>query len=146
MKKFTILIIVLALIAGGVYVYNKRTPTDEVETTETGDVGDLIVVTSPEADAEISSPLTVSGEVRGNWYFEATFPVEVLAADGRTIGRGFASAQGEWMTEEFVPFLGSVTFTAPTDGMKDGAVVFKKNNPSGLPEHDDSISISVKFQ
>ncbi len=106
---------------------------------------DLVQATSPLPNTTISSPLVVSGEARGFWYFEASFPIEVLDAGGGVIGQGYAQAQGEWMTEEFVPFESiPITFTAqPTGSM--GKVILKKDNPSGLPENDDQLEIPVMF-
>ena len=47
------------------------------------------------------------------------------------------------MTENFVPFEGTLTFTAPTSGK--GTLVLEKDNPSGLPEHADELRMPVKF-
>jgi hypothetical protein len=105
---------------------------------------DLITIESPLLNEAISSPMRVSGRARGNWYFEATFPIDVLDQDGALLGQGYAQAEGEWMTEEYVPFSGEITFKAPQG--EDGSVVFHKDNPSGLPEFDDSVSIPVKFK
>ena len=146
MKKFSGGIIALALILLGVYVYKNDTLVAETKTVEVGDKSNLIVVTIPEGGRAITSPLTVGGQARGNWYFEGTFPIDVLAADGSVIGKGLATAQGEWMTEEFVPFTGSITSTAPREGMKSGIVLFKKDNPSGLPENEDSLAVPVQFK
>lgn len=145
MKKFVFLIMVAVLILLGLYAYKNLTKTNTVVPDGTVDKNDLIVVETPVPGTTISSPLLVRGKARGNWYFEASFPIDVLAADGTVVGQGFATAQGEWMTEEFVPFTGSITFTAPVQEMKSGIIVFKKDNPSGLSEHDDSVSVPVQF-
>jgi len=104
-----------------------------------------IFVSSPEVNEEVSSPLVVEGKARGGWFFEATFPIVVVDWDGRIIGEGYAEAQGEWMTEELVPFVGEVQFQAPPSGNDRGALILKKSNASGLPEHDDAIEIPVRF-
>lgn len=105
---------------------------------------DLIKISEPKAEDKINSPITVTGEARGNWYFEATFPVEVLDEDGTVLGSGPVQAQGEWTTTDYVPFSGTINFTKPKG--QNGTVVFKKDNPSGLPANDDSVSIPVIFQ
>ena len=106
---------------------------------------DLIQAISPQPGDTISSPLTVTGEARGTWYFEASFPIEVQDNAGVVIGQGYAQAQGEWMTEDFVPFESiEITFpTQPAGSM--GKVILKKDNPSGLPENDDQLEIPVIF-
>jgi len=109
---------------------------------------DMIIVTSPRAGAAIASPLTVEGYARGPWYFEASFPLILTDWDGKIIAEGYATAQGEWMTESFVPFNGTLEFKKPeaANGFsRKGTLIFKKDNPSGMPEKDDSMSIPVGF-
>jgi hypothetical protein len=85
----------------------------------------------------------VSGEARGSWYFEASFPVRLLDGNGQEIARGPAQAQGDWMTTNFVPFTVQLTFSPPTTPV--GTLVLEKDNPSGLPQNAMSISIPVDF-
>ena len=103
----------------------------------------LISVESPKAGETVSSPLVITGQARGYWYFEASFPVELLDANGQRIANNIATAQDEWMTEEFVPFKAELTFDKPTTAT--GSLVLHKDNPSGMPENEDSITIPVKF-
>jgi len=107
---------------------------------------DLIRITSPRPNEEITSPLTITGEARGYWYFEASFPIVLTDWDGRIIAEGYATAQDDWMTEEFVPFEAELTFTADTSVSKRGTLILKKDNPSGLPEHDDALEFPVYFK
>lgn len=113
--------------------------------TETIDnlVADMIHVLTPLPNVLVQTPLLVKGEARGNWYFEASFPVKILDANGKQLGVVPAQAKGNWMTNDFVPFEVSLQFAAPTT--ETGTVVFQKDNPSGLPENDRSISIPVYF-
>jgi len=104
----------------------------------------LIRVTMPKAHAMISSPLIVKGEARGSWFFEASFPVRLFDANGNEIAVQPAQAQGEWMTENFVPFTAVLRFAAPATNT--GTLVFEKDNPSGLPEHSDELRIPVRFR
>lgn len=104
---------------------------------------DLIAVNTPTAEQVIESPFTVSGEARGNWYFEASFPVQLLDGNGKEIATTTAKAQGDWMTTEYVPFEAVLTFAKPTTDI--GTLVLKKDNPSGLPANDDQLRIPVRF-
>jgi hypothetical protein len=104
---------------------------------------DLIQVSAPESGARIESPLTVRGEARGNWYFEATFPLRLLDSEGNVLAMGYAEARGEWMTTEFVPFTGTLTFVAPRNG--EGLLILERANPSGLPQNADEVRIPVEF-
>lgn len=106
--------------------------------------GDLIVLTVPFSNTIVSSPLTLLGKARGMWYFEASFPVELYDANGNLIATSIATAEGEWMTEEFVPFTSTVTFDNPVTDT--GVLVLKKDNPSGDPERDDSLTLKVRFR
>lgn len=106
---------------------------------------DLIKVYSPAPNQIITSPLIVKGEARGNWYFEASFPVELYDGNGQeiTLNPGYIMTSEDWMTTEFVPFEGVLNFSMPTT--QTGTLVLKKDNPSGLPENDAKIYIPVKF-
>ncbi|MEK7613983.1 MAG: Gmad2 immunoglobulin-like domain-containing protein [Patescibacteria group bacterium] len=106
---------------------------------------DLIVVDELVPGQYISSPLTVHGMARGFWFFEASFPVIVVDWDGLIIAEGIAQAQDEWMTEEFVPFSVTLTFTKPIYNER-GALIFKRDNPSGLPENDAALEIPIRFE
>lgn len=104
---------------------------------------DIIRVSAPLGGDTISSPVFISGEARGQWFFEATFPIVVVGEDGLIIGDGFAEAEGDWMTEAYVPFTAQVEFTAPPG--TSGTVILRKSNASDLPEHDDAVEIPVRF-
>jgi hypothetical protein len=112
--------------------------------TTSNTYADKLVVQMPAPNAIITSPLIVSGSARGPWYFEASFPVKLLDGAGNELAVTPATAQGEWMTEEFVPFTARLEFAAPATDT--GTLVLQKDNPSGLPEYDDSFSIPVRFR
>jgi len=103
---------------------------------------DLIQISSPRPGEVVSSPLRITGQARGVWFFEATFPVVLVDWDGRIIAESFAIADGEWMTENFVPFTATLIFEKPTYGKK-MTLILRKDNPSGLPEHDDALEVPI---
>lgn len=90
----------------------------------------------------VSSPLTITGEAR-KWYFEASFPVELVDANGKRLAIGPAQAQGDWMTANFVPF--KITLTFPTPTTQTGTLIFRNDNPSGLPENQEEYRVPVRF-
>jgi hypothetical protein len=104
---------------------------------------DFIFINNPRPNQEISSPLNISGEARGYWYFEADFPIELLDEDGNVIGTAIASAKDDWMTEDFVEFEAVLEFEKPES--QKGTLILKKDNPSGLSENDDELIVPVKF-
>ncbi len=122
-----------------------KTPEGRTFTEEIGneiEKSDLIRVNSPRPNQLIESPLTVEGEAKGFWFFEGSFPVKLLDADGNTLAQSVAQAKSEWMTEEFVPFEAKIEFSTQKE---EGTLVLEKDNPSGLPENADELRIPVKF-
>jgi len=104
---------------------------------------DLIRVFTPQANEKISSPLLITGEARGFWFFEATFPLKLLDDQGNIIVQHYAQVKGDWMTEDFVPFESELVFEAPTT--QKGWLVLEKDNPSSLPENADELRIPIIF-
>jgi len=105
---------------------------------------DLIRLNAPRPNQVIRSPLMVEGEARGLWFFEADFPVALTDWDGRIIGEAIAQAQGDWMTEDFVPFRAEIKFQIPEFDHR-GSLILRKDNPSDLPENDDALEIPIRF-
>lgn len=103
-----------------------------------------VVVTKPTAGETVSSPLTVWGEARGPWYFEASFPVKLLDAQGQVLATGPAQAKGDWMTPDLVPYEVTLRFTPPPAGTV-GRVVLEKSNASGDPARADQVVVPVRF-
>ncbi len=106
---------------------------------------EFITVEAPLPGAVISSPLKIHGRARGTWFFEGDFPLILKDHRSRVIARGYVTARGEWMTPNFVPFEGTINFEKPTTGGR-GTLVFKKDNPTGRPELDDSLELPVYFK
>ena len=115
---------------------------------ETGCAGaekeDLIKIYNIKPNQEIKSPLIIEGEARGSWFFEGDFPVILTNWDGLIIAETYATAQSDWMTYEFVKFKAEIEFGKP--GIyNNGALILKKDNPSGLPENDDALEVPIIF-
>ena len=121
----------------------EATTAIETATTAKETISDQIRVTKPQPNQLVESPLMIEGEARGTWFFEATFPVKLLDANGDVITTYFAQAQGEWMTEDFVLFKAQLIFEKPVTDT--GVLILEKDNPSGLTENDANIEIPVSF-
>ncbi len=104
-----------------------------------------IWVTTPLPDAKITSPLSITGKARGTWYFEASFPIQLVDQNGKVVATTHAQATADWMTEDFVPFTASLAWSSTSTIATSGMVVFKKDNPSGLPENDAEMDVPVSF-
>lgn len=148
MKKILPIIIIVLVIAGLGVAWKMTRQGDELGKA------DLIRVNFPHPGEVVSSPLTITGEARGTWFFEASFPVYITNWDGLIIGQGIATAKGGpdapdgagWMTTDFVPFEATLTFAIDKNAYSHkGTLILKKDNPSGLPEHDDALEIPVSF-
>lgn len=120
-------------------VTNERSPI--VTPTVPPAVREDVIIEQPTANEAVSSPLALRGRARGTWYFEASFPVYLVDANGQELAVAVAQAEGEWMTTEYVPF--SATMTIPAEYHGAATLIFKKDNPSGLPEHDRQISLPI---
>lgn len=105
---------------------------------------DLIRVPSLKNNQVVDGSLTLTGEARGQWYFEGSFPVRVEDANGKIIGKVVAKAQGEWTTTEYVPFKVFVIFDKPQTTT--GFIIFEKDNPSGLAENANELSVPIRFE
>lgn len=153
-KKLVIVVLILLIIAilSVIFAINKGNDNfgEEKNTTEDQAIeikNDKIVVDLPKPNEQVTSPVKISGKARGIWFFEASFPVIVKDSNGKVVGQAAAHAKGEWMTAEFVPFEAEVNYDLNENiSSKEGKIILKKDNPSGLPENDDSVEIPVKFK
>ncbi len=157
MKTYIALIIALLIVVSGVLWYVMQpVPAEapqEVPVEAVVDGPQASYMNATEDDIVVDIPLpgdvtgktfSVKGEARGFWYFEASFPVVLLDAQGAEIAQGVALAEGEWMTEEFVPF--TVELTAPQTYIGPATIVLKKDNPSGEAQYDGSLSIPITVE
>ncbi|MBI2009497.1 Gmad2 immunoglobulin-like domain-containing protein [Candidatus Saccharibacteria bacterium] len=102
-----------------------------------------VTIYSPKNNSIITTPLVVVGQVPGSWSFEAQFPVQLKDSEGNVLGETSAKLQGDWMTDELVPFIATLEFKAPSS--QTGTLTLQKDNPSGLTKNDDSLTVPVKF-
>lgn len=102
---------------------------------------DLIVIDSPRPNDLIKGAVSISGRARGTWYFEASFPIVLVDENGNELVTAIAQAEGEWMTENFVPFKAVLNIPASFTGK--AKLLLKKDNPSGEPQFDDELIVPV---
>jgi hypothetical protein len=100
-----------------------------------------IAVTYPKANAQVPKTFTVTGKAPGNWFFEAQAPIMVQIEDGSKIAQSQMLALDDWMTTDLVNFKAEITITEAYSGP--ATLVLIKDNPSGLPENDDSLEIPI---
>ncbi len=128
--------------------YPRQCATDGQSFTE--DIGnavekqDLIRADRPKPGDLVQGTITIDGQARGTWYFEASFPIRLEDSDGNELAVSHAEAQSDWMMEDFVPFL--ATITVPATSSERGTLILEKDNPSGMAENADELRIPVKFR
>ncbi len=146
MKTNTLIIAAIFFALGFIIAWQVGTPKMAQVTNTNTEVDDQtkVIFEEPDPNSVVTSPLTVRGQVRGGWYFEASFPVEIVDSYGKVLGTAPAQAQDDWMQEGFVPFIATVTFDP--GGATNGEIVLKKDNPSGLPGNDDEVRLPIKFK
>ncbi len=160
MSHFSRIILLILVLLGGFWLWKDLGEVDEVEQVDevaeeegrtvapnefVSDAGVILRVLSPLPDSVISSPLTITGEAPGTWYFEGSFPVDLVDGAGIVQAQGQAQAQDDWMTSEFVPFVVTLEFEKPSYS-ETGTLFLRRDNPSGLSENDDAIEIPIQFQ
>ncbi|MBU6370938.1 MAG: hypothetical protein KGH93_03375 [Patescibacteria group bacterium] len=106
---------------------------------------DAPTVSSPRPGATVTSPLAVSGKVSGSWFFEGSFPVELVASDGTVIAQGVAHTPGDWATTSLIDFSATLTYPRQAHSVQ-GSVVIKNDNPSGDPAKDKQMSVPVTIR
>ncbi|MFH1694358.1 MAG: Gmad2 immunoglobulin-like domain-containing protein [Patescibacteria group bacterium] len=156
-KKVVVVLLILGIVvfAGLVYTFILSKPTTEVNTENEvisskevfytpDEAREMISVEFPVAGGTISSPLTITGQARGYWFFEATAPVVLVNWDGLIIAEGYIEAEGDWMTEEYVPFEGTIEFQKPDYG-ENGALIIQRSNPSDLRRNDAAVEVPIRF-
>lgn len=165
-------LIAVVAVAAGVYLFMqysddtakddpKNTSETQKETTNTDTSGDqtdeqvantsfksekgvAMTITSPKTDSGLTSPLAIAGSVPGTWSNEGQFTVRLLDSDSGVLAEGSAKINGDWMSQNPVPFSATLTFDAPAAGTT-GLLVLEKANPSGLEDSADSVTIMVQF-
>lgn len=136
--------ILVVVIAGGALLYVQAGKNQAPAKNPVIVSNPNIQVSQPVANSTIASPLNITGQAKGTWYFEASFPIKIYNSSNVLIGQTVGQAQGNWMTTSFVPFTATLTFPAQTPGSS-GTIVFEKDNPSGELTNADSYAVNITF-
>lgn len=154
MKKIIIAFLAIILVVGGFFligceIIQKSATIDDTTNKNTVPEkiippNNLIQVSFPSSGEKIGGTLNVTGIAKGIWYFEGDFPVRLVDSAGRELAIAPASAQSEWMKEDFVPF--SATLKYPVSQATSAKLILAKDNPSDMRELDDAIEIPVVLE
>ncbi len=148
--KIVAFLVILSIVGCGSYLVFSYLNKDRAQSPKTSVESEkqsaLIYLETPLPNEIISSPLTILGQARGPWFFEASFPVKIYNDNGQLLGATVAQAiatDDSWMTDKFVPFKAELEFNPSTS--TGGILVLEKDNPSGLPENYAELRVPVKL-
>jgi LysM repeat protein len=102
-------------------------------------VQEAVIIISPLPDAEIDSPVTVTGWGSG---FENTLAVDILDESGTAIGQGSATINAEF--GQYGPFMGTVEFTKPATAQLGRIQIYGISPRDGAIEHLASVTVRLK--
>jgi hypothetical protein len=158
---FVLLLAVVFLLVGGYQVYTIQQQkiedlTEQVaalsmqinqqrNNTYISQHGVAVKVYIPVSNEHVSSPLQIIGQVPGSWSFEASFAVILKKSTGEVLAHGNAQLHDDWMTSHLVPFTAKLEYTQTAVAGEMGQLILQKDNPSGLPAKDDSVTIPVQL-
>ncbi len=115
-----------------------------VTTSAAQPLSDSVVITAPQSGETVGQSFEVKGTAPSGWYFEAVFPIVVRDPSGNIIANAQGQAQSDWTQPGNIPFVASTTLSTAYHGP--ATLILMKDNPSGLPENDDSTSITIVIQ
>lgn len=128
------------------------------------DTSRMITINVPQPGAIMGHSFVIKGHATGAWYFEGSFPVEIQNENGVVMQTLLAHATGGWIPLEASRKMQIITSREPLTGQVSplpsefsvdvsapyytgpAKIVFKKANPSGLPENDASVTITITIQ
>lgn len=102
---------------------------------------EMIHVDIPTLNATVSHEITVSGKASGNWFFECSFPIELQDKKGDVLVSTPGTTKEDCLTANLIPF--SAKINVPETFIGDAVLVLRRDNPSGLPQYDASISFPI---
>ncbi|MHC1716731.1 MAG: GerMN domain-containing protein [Candidatus Dojkabacteria bacterium] len=137
-KLYIYVLVLLVILFGGYYLLTKNLPKNNVETEK----GTSFQLESPLPNTEVSCEFEITGKMPNSWFFEGSFPVSI-EVNGKEVFRNVANTEEDWTSEGLKQFYAIVVCKEGCVG--NGEIILKKDNPSDLPENDDSFTIPVSF-
>ena len=160
MNKLILGIVAVLLVALGVRVFLSFTsPTTDNQVTQKAQttpattpqstcanpmvLGQDIAELSITRGQKIVSGVLLTGKIKGGFCFEAVCPIKIVSDQGDAIFSGVINLQGDWMTDELVPFQVSLMFDNSVAQAQQGKIIIGNDNPSGLAENERCYEIPV---
>ncbi len=127
---------------------NEPVADEEVEIAATREATEPIgvLISTPESNQLISSPLLVKGKISRTWFFEGQLVLQLIDEDNNSLATGVAVADGDWLNEELVEYVGLLEYNPETIEVESGFLAISKDNPSGLAENQGRIIMPLRFR
>jgi len=104
-----------------------------------------VLITLENFNEKLTCPLTIRGAVSGIWFFEAEFNAQIIANEKILANLIARATDDNWMTEAPVNFV--IEYDCSNCSANTQLQLkLQKNNPSGLPEFDDSVIIPISLE
>jgi hypothetical protein len=120
----------------------KPAPTSNANPS--GPLDTQVSVTAPLPNAIVSHTFDITGTAPNLWYDEAVFPIQVRDANDDLVGTAQGEAQSDWTVSGPVAFKSQITVDASYEGPAN--LILLRDNPSGLPQNIDSVTIPIVVQ
>lgn len=124
----------------------------ESEYTLTTNAGKTLVIDNFWDWEDISTPLILTWKAPRNWFFEGVFPISIVTTQWETIKDWYAT--WDWMQgvdsgeeiswDDMIEFSATIDYEVPAETTQ-GKLQFRADNPSGMPENDDSVEVMIMF-
>lgn len=105
---------------------------------------EFIKVTYPLKNEKVGGRIYVTGIAKGTWYFEGSFPAKLVDQKGNILVEAPATAEAEWMKEDFVPFAAELRYQVPET--TPAKIILEKDNPSDDRSLDAFFEIPVTLE
>ena len=148
MKKIIIFIIILAVIiitCGFLFDWGNYDSALLISEQSATTVSDMPTIFSPLDNQTVTSPIHISGKVIGTWFFEGSFPIQLIDSNGNVIAVAIAQTSGDWATTSVIDFSATLIYPKATTTER-ALIMLKNDNPSGNPELDRKRFIPVTLK
>ena len=106
--------------------------------------GVSIYISTPEPGDTVDCNLTIEGRVPSDWFFEGSFPLQIIDEQGNILLTDKITTEEDWMTNKYIDFSKAINCN---ENCKENInLKLLKDNPSGLEKYDDFVVIDLKLK
>lgn len=93
----------------------------------------------------VNYSVTITGKLKGNYFFEGSAPVRIEDSTGKVILKTNLTATSDWMTQDYVSFKFTINPTDfnPSDFGGDATIIIERDDPSGQSKNLMPIMIPI---